>query len=85
MRRSTVILICLIFAAGAIVCGDVFAQRGIDNAQEAAKAAKASLTTRPHSSSSQIEWLDQFIDVVNMEKPATKGTSTLKNKTRKAE
>ncbi|MCX5712611.1 MAG: hypothetical protein NTY47_06055 [Candidatus Omnitrophica bacterium] len=78
MKKIMLILMCLIFAAETIVCGDVFAQRSVNSAQEAARAAKESLTDRSGGNSSQIEWLDQIIDVVNMNGPASKDAANLK-------
>ena len=78
MGKIIFILIFLIFTAWAIACGNVFAQRSVNSAQEAAKKARESLVTRPSSSSSQIEWLDKLVKTVNMNEPAPKGASTRK-------
>ena len=80
MKKVIVVLTCLVYALGATVCGNAFAQRSMNAAQDAAKAAKASITSRSHGSSSQIKWLDQIIDVVNMDETAPKGTSTRSDK-----
>ena len=85
MKELIIVSMCLIFAAGAIVPGNVFAQRSMNAAQDAAKAAKASLASQSHSSSSQIKWVDQLIDVINMDETAPKGTSTRTNKSDTAE
>ena len=80
MKKIVLILICITFAAGYVFCGNVFAQRGINNSQDAANAAKASLSNRPNNSSSQIEWLNNVINVVNMKEPVSKETSAKKDK-----
>ncbi len=84
MKKAIVISVSLVFAAGSLLCGNVFAQRSVNSAQDAAKAAKASLTNRSGNSSSQIEWLDQVIHAVNMDGPAAKDTSTQKGKSGRA-
>lgn len=48
-----------------ILATPVYAQRSVNSAQDAAKAAKASLVNQSGGSSSKIEWLDQVIDVIN--------------------
>jgi len=60
----------IVLAAFAIVilAMPAYAQRSVNSAQDAAKAAKASLVNQSGGSSSQIEWLDQVIDVVNNKK-----------------
>ena len=80
MKKTTVALTCLVYALGAIVCGNAFAQRSMNAAQDAAKAAKASITSQSHGSSSQIKWLDQVIDVVNMDETTSESTSTPSDK-----
>jgi len=76
MKKVIISMICIVFAAGTMVCDDVFAQRSVNAAQDAAKAAKASLTNRSGNSSSQIGWLDQVVDIINMDDTATKDKST---------
>lgn len=79
MKKVTVVLACIIFLAGTILCNDLFAQRSVNSAQDAAKAAKASLTNRSGSgSSSQIDWLNQVVNIINMEGSAPKDSSTEK-------
>ena len=79
MKKEIFVVVCMVFAAGAIICSDAFAQRGINASQDAAKAAKASLANRPGDSSSQIDWLDQVVNVINMNEPNSKDSSTVKN------
>jgi len=81
MKKMTTIFIGMIFAAGSIMCGDLFAQRSVNVSQDAAKAARESLTNRSGGSSSQIEWLDQVIHAVNMDEPHAKDSSTKKDTT----
>jgi hypothetical protein len=80
MKKAIVVLICLVYALGAIVCGNTFAQRSVNAAQDAARAAKESLTSRSYGSSSRIKWLDQIIDAVNMDETASKGASIQSDK-----
>ena len=72
------VMVSLVFAVVAFMCSDVFAQRCVNNAQESANKARASLAVRSNSSSSSIEWLNQVINVVNMDQPVTKEVSSEK-------
>ena len=73
-------VVCMVFVACAIICYNVFAQRSVNNADEAAKAARASLMNRPSHASSQIGWLNQTINVINLDGLNSKDNSTEKNK-----
>ena len=80
MRNVVVISVCIVFAAGAIICGDVFAQRSVNSAEDAAKAARASLMNQHNRSSSQIGWLDNVVNMINMNDPAKKDIAAQNNK-----
>jgi len=80
MKTITSILACAVFAAGAIVCSDVSAQRDVNSAQEAAQAAKESLRNRRNHATSQIGWLDNVINAVNLNEPAYKDIAAQTNK-----
>ena len=73
-------VVCMVFVACAIICYNVFAQRSVNSADDAAKAARASLVNRPTHASSQIDWLNQTINVINLDGFASKDSSTEKNK-----
>lgn len=75
MKRLTVLLVCAVFAAGAVICGASFAQRSVNTAEDAAKAAKASLMNKPRGASSQIEWLNQVVNMINMDESSPKDGS----------
>ncbi|MDO8535683.1 MAG: hypothetical protein Q7S30_01550 [Candidatus Omnitrophota bacterium] len=78
-----IIVVCLVFVAGVVMSSDVFAQRGVNNSQEAAKAARDSLSNRHGRSSSQIDWLNQAINVINMDQPDSKDSSSENKKSDK--
>ena len=80
MKNIAVISACIVFVAGAIICGDVFAQRSVNSAEDAAKAAKASLMNQHSRSSSQIEWLNNVVNTINMNKPAQRDIAAQNNK-----
>jgi len=79
MGKVAAALVCIVFAAGAIMCGDAFAQRGVNTAEDAARAARASLTNQRNRSSSQIEWLNGVINTINMNEPAKKDIAAQNN------
>jgi len=58
--------ICIILAVG-MMSSDVFAQRYVNSADQAAKAARTSMEKRGSQSSSQIGWLNDVINVINMD------------------
>lgn len=80
MKKLITVLMILVFAAGFIVCDNCFAQRSVNSAQEASKAAKENLMNRRNHGSSQIEWLNNVINVVNMNEPAYKDVAAQNNK-----
>ena len=57
--------------AEVITCAELFAQRDVNNAQEAAKTAKTSLTQQPDNEAVQIEWSSP----VNTNEPASNDVS----------
>lgn len=73
------IAVCMIFIAAIIMCGDAFAQRSVNSAQDAARAAKESLKN-PNYSSSQVGWLNNIINVINLNEPAYKDVAAQNNK-----
>ncbi len=79
MKKIIALSIFMAFVAGAIVCSDLFAQRSVNAADDAAKAARASLMNKPGKSSSQIEWLNQVVKVINMDDTATEENSKIKD------
>jgi hypothetical protein len=68
------VMTCVVLASVA-ACGGAFAQRYVNTADEAAKKARESLADRHDHASSNIKWLDNVIDVVNMDKPKAKDAS----------
>jgi archaellum component FlaF (FlaF/FlaG flagellin family) len=66
---KTKVTMCVLLASIFIFSGDVFAQRYVNNAQEAAEAAKRRLSEKNNRSSSQIEWLNNVVNVINMSEP----------------
>jgi hypothetical protein len=78
MKKVISVLICIVLAAGAIICRDAFAQRSVNVAQEAATKAREGLAKGPHKNSSQIDWLDNVVNVINMEKPDNSKEATTK-------
>jgi hypothetical protein len=80
MKNVKLVLICMVFAAGSSICSDVFAQREVNSAQEAGKTAKESLMNRRNHGSSQIGWLNNVINVVNINEPVYKDVAAENNK-----
>ena len=80
MKNTALILACVLFAIVTIMCSDTFAQRSVNSAQEAAKAAQESLKNQRNRSSSQIDWLNNVINTVNMNDPADKDVASRNNK-----
>lgn len=74
MKKIMSVVLSMVFMAM-----PAFAQRSVNNAQEAAKAAKGSLRN-PRCSSSQIGWLNNVINAVNMNEPAYKDIAAKNNK-----
>ena len=73
------IVACMIFVAAFIMHSDVFAQRSVNSAEDAALAAKESLKN-PNYSSSQVNWLNNVINVINLNEPAYKDVAAQNNK-----
>ena len=67
MRKIVLVVLAVIFMAT-----PVFAQRSLNYAQEAAKKAQERNMASRNNSSSQIEWLDNVIKVVNMDESSSK-------------
>jgi hypothetical protein len=66
MKKIMIAFTCLMFAAGIIACGDIFAQRDVNIAQEAAKKARESIEKHPKNGASEIEGTN----AVNTNEPA---------------
>lgn len=69
-----------IILAGIVAGTDAFAQRSVNSAQDAARAAKNSLSNKSGQSSSQIEWLNSVINVVNMNESGKRDVAAENNK-----
>lgn len=74
------LLISAVLSSMAIYSGDCFAQRYINSAEEASKKAKEDLMDRRNHATSQIDWLNNVINVVNMNEPAYKDVAAQNNK-----
>lgn len=75
-----ILAIFVIFIAAAFINSDGFAQRYIKSAEEAARAAKESIEHRRNHATSQIEWLNNVINIVNLNEPAYKDIAEQNNK-----
>jgi hypothetical protein len=80
MRRLISGFVCTALASGIILCGEASAQRYVNNAQEAAKAAQNSLKKQRSQSSSQIEWLNSVVNTINMRDPSENDIAAQNNK-----
>lgn len=78
MKRA--MTICVVFIAVAAMCGDAFAQRYVNTAEEASRAAKASLENNRNHATSKVEWLNNVISVINLNEPAYKDVAAQNNK-----
>lgn len=78
--NKIIVAICIFFVMGAVMCSDIFAQRYVNSAGDAARKAKESLVNKGNRSSSQIEWLDNVINTINMDKPVHGDVAAENNK-----